>query len=66
VGREAAQAFQRRFSTFTEPAIDRTAPSGPDSSKEVEKVTDKLRKILVVLAPVAVVVLTAAGRIWGG
>jgi hypothetical protein len=29
-------------------------------------VTDKLRKILVVLAPVAVVVLTAAGRIWGG
>ena len=54
------------FQHLRGPAIDRTAPSGPETSKGVEKVTDKLRKILVVLAPVAVVVLTAAGRIWGG
>ena len=41
---------------------DRPSVHGNDA-KEVEKVTEKLRKILMVLTPVAVFVLAAAPRL---
>jgi hypothetical protein len=45
--------------------VDRT-PRSQEWKEEVGKVTRNLQKFIALLAPVLVLALAAAGRIWGG